>query len=106
MDEKRRDFIRSFGRKTAGAAAAIATPTAAFASQMGEDMKRLGSDFQQKLTDTAEELGSRIGQVGDRLDGAAVAMAYQQMQIHLIFLLLVISFVIDGGLSLSMFVFQ
>jgi len=108
MDTKRREFFKVFGAKTAAAATAVVTPTVVYAEQFSDEIKKLSGQFNEKLSETASALGDRIGlvsdsigQVSDRVDAASLTMAYQQAQLHLIFLLLFISFVIDGGMSLT-----
>jgi len=77
MDQTRRDFFRDLGAKTAGVAATVITPTLAHAEQLGE----------------------QIREVSSRIDASALMLSYQQTQIHLLFLLLVVSFAIDGGMT-------
>jgi len=77
MDQTRRDFFRDLGAKTAGVAATVITPTLAHAEQLGE----------------------QIREVSSRIDASALMLSYQQAQIHLLFLLLVVSFAIDGGMT-------
>ena len=101
MDNKRREFLKNFGRKTAGATAALTVPAMAYANQFADDLKHLSGEFQHKLNETSQVLGDKISHVSNRLDGAALTMAYQQAQLHLIFLLLLISFAIDGGMTLT-----
>jgi len=101
MNTRRREFLRNLGSKTAAAATAVATPTAIYAEQFSSEMKKLSGQFQKKLSHTASALTDQIGQVSNRMDAAAMTMACQQAQLHLIFLLLFISFVIDGGMSLT-----
>ena len=106
MNIKRRDFLRGLGSKTAAAATAVVTPTVAYAEELSSEMKKLSDQLHEKLSSTASVLGDRIGQVSNRMDAAALTMAYQQAQLHLIFLLLFISFVIDGGMSLTWLMFN
>lgn len=101
MDNKRRDFLKNLGRKTATAAAAVTAPTMAYADQFAEDLKHLSGEFQYKLAQTSQTLGNKISHVSARVDAASVTMAWQQAQLHLIFLLLLISFAIDGGMTLA-----
>ena len=101
MDIKRRDFLRGLGSKTSAVAAAVVTPAMTYADELSSEIKKLSGDLHEKHSGTASSLGERIGQVSNRMDAAALTMAYQQAQLHLIFLLLFISFVIDGGMSLT-----
>jgi hypothetical protein len=100
MDSKRRDFIRGLGNKTAGIAACTVAPTMAHLSSLSEEIKGLGGQFNKKLSQSAAEFNEQLGLLNQRLDRAVVTMTYQQMQLYFIFLLLVISFAIDGGMTL------
>lgn len=100
MDNKRRDFFRGLGSKTAGIAACAVAPTMVQLSSLSEEIRKLGSQFNQKLSQSTAEFAEQLAGLNDRLDKAALTMTYQQMQLHFIFLLLVISFLIDGGMTL------
>ena len=99
MDRTRRDFFRNFGAKTAGVAATVITPTLAHAEQFSEQIGKVAADLGEKITESTSELGEQIRGVSNRIDASALMMSYQQAQIHLIFLLLLISFAIDGGMT-------
>ncbi len=100
MDGKRRDFFRDLGSKTAGIAACTVAPTMVQLSSLSDEIKKLGSQFNQKLSQSANEFTEQLGRVNYRLDKANLTLTYQQMQLYFIFLLLLISFAIDGGLTL------
>ena len=100
MDSKRRDFFRDLGSKTAGIAACAVAPSMAQLSSLSDEIKKLGTQFNQKLSQSTAEFAEQLGRVNFRLDKAALTMTYQQLQLHFIFLLLVLSFVIDGGFTL------
>ena len=99
MDQKRRDFFRSLGSKSAGLAAGAVAPTVLYASYLKNDMEALSRKLNQKLSKSADELKSHIESLNNRLDRAALTMTYQQVQIAFIFLLLLVSFVIDAGMT-------
>lgn len=99
MDRTRRDFFRNLGAKTAGVAATVITPTLAHAEQFSEQIGKVAADLGEKITESTSELGEQIRGVSNRIDASALMMSYQQAQIHLIFLLLLISFAIDGGMT-------
>jgi len=101
MDQTRRDFFRDLGAKTAGVAATVITPTLAHAEQLGEQMGQVTTELSEKIKESSSELGEQIRGVTNRIDVSALILSYQQAQIHLIFLLLVISFAIDGGMTYS-----
>ncbi len=104
MNKSRRDFFRNLGRKTAGVAATVVTPTLAHAEQLGmqfsEQIEKVGADLGSRISETASEAREQIQGVSDRIDTAALLAGYQQAQINLLFLLLAISFAIDGGMTL------
>ena len=100
MDSKRRDFFRGLGSKTAGIAACAVAPTMVQLSSLSDEIRKLGSQFNRKLSQSTAEIAEQLGRVNYRLDKAALTMTYQQMQLHLIFLLLLVSFAIDGGFTL------
>jgi hypothetical protein len=45
------------------------------------------------------EVKEQVQSLHNRMDGAAMTLTCQQIQLHLIFLLLVLSFAIDAGIS-------
>ena len=45
------------------------------------------------------EAKEQVQSLHNRLDGAALAMSYQQMQLYFIFLLLVLGFAIDAAMT-------
>jgi hypothetical protein len=100
MDSKRRDFFCNLGSKTAGIAACAVAPTMVQLSSLSDEIKKLNSQFNQKLSQTTAEIVNQLGGLNNRLDKAILTMTYQQMQLHFIFLLMVISFLIDGGMTL------
>lgn len=99
MDKTRREFFRNIGTRSAAVAATVITPTLAHAEQFGEQINKISSDLSEKITESSSELGEQIRGVASRIDASALMLSYQQAQIHLLFLLLVISFAIDGGMT-------
>jgi len=99
MDQTRRDFFRDLGAKTAGVAATVITPTLAHAEQFSEQIGQVTAELSEKIKESSSELGEQIREASNRIDASALMMSYQQAQIHLIFLLLLISFAIDGGMT-------
>ena len=95
----RRHFFKDFGAKAATVAASTASSGVVYANSFGEEFKLLAQEFNQKLAKSASDLGGQVSQLSNRLDGAALTLTYQQMQLYLIFLLLVISFAIDAGMT-------
>lgn len=110
MNQDRRDFFRNLGAKSAGIAASIAAPAALHAEALSQQIRESSKELYAKLSETAGELSERVSEttaevneqirgVTSRIDTFALLLSYQQVQIHLIFLLLVISFAIDGGMT-------
>ena len=110
MNQSRRDFFRNLGTKTASTAASMVAPAMLHAEALSEQIHATAKDLNDKINEGAAELNGKIkeatseikGQVhelGGRLDASALMLSYQQAQIHLIFLLLILSFAIDGGMT-------
>ena len=99
MDQKRRDFFRNLGSKSVGLAAGAVAPTMLYIDSLKAEIKSVSQELNQKLARTTDELISQIQRLNNRLDRAALTMTYQQAQIYFIFLLLVVSFVIDAGMT-------
>ncbi len=101
MDNQRREFFKNIGGKTAGFAAAGVAPAMVHLSSLSEDVKKLADSLNQKLDLQKAELGNHLKGLGNRLDSVMATAAYQQAQLTLIFFLLLVSFAIDAGLTLS-----
>ena len=110
MNQDRRDFFRNIGTKTAGIAASVATPaiahTAALSEQIGNATTELNhklseatSRLNEQVTSAVSEVGEQVSGLSNRIDTSALMLSYQQVQINIIFMLLVLSFAIDGGMS-------
>ena len=110
MNQGRRDFFRNIGTKTAGIAASIATPAALHtetlskqlreaSAELGEKLSSTTSEINERLSNAATETSEQIRGISDRIDTSALVMSYQQIQINIIFMLLVLSFAIDGGMG-------
>ena len=99
MDMKRRDFFSNMGKKTATIAAGAAAPALLHLNSLSDEMKALSKDLNGKLGAISAEVREQVQSLHNRLDGAALAMSYQQMQLYFIFLLLVLGFAIDAGMT-------
>ena len=110
MNQTRREFFRNLSTKTAGVAASMAAPAMLHAEALTEQIHATAKDLNDKINESAAELNERLKEttseiedqvrgLGNRIDTSALLLSYQQAQIHLIFLLLVISFAIDGGMA-------
>ena len=95
MDQSRRDFFRNLGVKSAGITASTITYT-----QFREEIDKVASNLNKRIIETTSEMNDQVRSVTDRMDASALMMSYQQAQINLIFLLLILSFAIDGGMTL------
>ena len=111
MNHDRRDFFRNIGTKTVAAAASVAAPAALHAEALSDQIKQSSREFSDKLSKTADELNARVTEatseatkqiqgVTSRINSAALVSAYQQAQINILFILIVLSFAIDGGMTL------
>ena len=111
MHQSRRDFFRNLGTKTASTAASMVAPAMLHAEALSEQIHATAKDLNDKINESAAELNEKIKEttseikdqmhgLGNRIDSSALLLSYQQAQIHLIFLLLVLSFAIDGGMTL------
>jgi len=99
MDHKRRDFFRNLGCKSVGLAAGAVAPTMLYIDSLKADIGAISKGLNQKLAKSTDELISQILWLNSRLDRAALTMTYQQAQIYFIFLLLLVSFAIDAGMT-------
>ncbi|KHF25003.1 hypothetical protein [Solemya velum gill symbiont] len=99
MNNRRREFLKNLGTKSASVAVAVATPTAAYAKDFSSEVKVLSDKLKSEMTQKTAILGEQVSRIGQRVETIDMRMSYQQFQLHLIFLLLLISFLIDGGFS-------
>ena len=99
LDKKRREFFSSVGKRTAAVAAGAATPVLVHLNSLSDELKALNRDLNGKLGQLSAETKEQLQGLHNRLDGAALAMSYQQMQLYFIFLLLVLGFAIDVGMT-------
>jgi hypothetical protein len=97
MDKKRRDFFSRFGSNAAAVATGAAVPALIHLNSLSEELRALGRGLDDKLGAASTEMKAQVQSLHNRLDGAALTMSYQQMQLCFIFLLLVLSFAIDAG---------
>ena len=95
----RRDFFSNMGRKTAAVAAGVATPALVHLNSLSDELKAMSKDLKGKLGFVSAEVKEQVQSLHNRLDGAAMTLTYQQIQLHLIFLLLILSFAIDAGFT-------
>ena len=91
----RRDFLNAATRGAA-ATAAMATPALAAASAASSD---LYDRLAEQLAATREALGRRIDGLGDDLGQVANRVRRLELQHQLLLYLLVVSFILDGGLT-------
>ena len=99
MDNKRREFFRNLGSKSAVLAAGAVTPAIIYMDSFKIELDPLRQEFSQKLAKSSDELMSQIQSLNSRLDRTALTMTYQQAQIFFIFFLILISFAIDAGMT-------
>ena len=99
MDMRRRDFFSNIGRKTAAVAAGAAAPALVHLNSLSDELRALSKELNGKLGVMSAEVKEQVQSLHNRLDGAALAMSYQQIQLYFIFLLLVLGFAIDAGMT-------
>jgi len=99
MDMNRRAFFSNMARKTASVAASASVPALMHINSLSDKMKILSKDLNGKLGSVSAEMKEQVQSLHNRLDGAALTMSYQQMQLYFIFLLLILSFAIDAGIT-------
>ena len=102
MDQKRRDFFRNLGSKSVVLAVGAVAPAIVYMDSFKIEIDALSRELNQKLARTTDELISQIQRLNNRLDRAALTMTYQQAQICFIFLLLLVSFAIDAGMTTAL----
>ena len=99
MDKNRRDFFRNLVSKSAVLAAGAVAPAIVYMDTFKIEIDALSRELNQKLAKSTDDLKAQIRSLNNRLDSAALTMTYQQAQICFIFLLLLISFAIDAGIT-------
>lgn len=101
MDPTRRDFFKNLGAKGAGITASVVAPAITYTQQFSEEIEKVSSRLNEQIKDATNEIHDQVRGVSERVDASALMMGYQQTQINLIFLLLLLSFAVDGGIVLS-----
>jgi len=81
MDQKRREFFRNLGSKSAILAAGAAAPAMVYMDSVKIEIGALSRELNHKLAKSTDELKARIQSLNSRLDRAALTMNYQQAQI-------------------------
>ena len=99
MDMKRRDFFSNMGKKTAAVAVGAAAPALVHLNSLSDELRALSKELNGKLGVMSAEVKEQVQSLHNRLEGAALAMSYQQIQLYFIFLLLVLGFAIDAGMT-------
>ena len=102
MDNNRREFFRNLGSKSAVLAAGAVAPAMVYMDSLKAEIRGISRELNQKLAKSTDELKSQIQSLNGRLDRAALTMTYQQAQICFIFLLLLVSFAIDAGMTTAL----
>ena len=105
MDESRRNFFSNMGRQAVAAAAGVAAPAMLHLNALSDELQALGSQLNGKMDMLSAEVKEQVLTLHNRLDAAALTMSYQQVQLYIIFMLLVLSFAIDGGMTTAWVLF-
>ena len=86
-----------------GAVNAATTASASFTT-LNESFKpefdEMFSVFKKQMDTASNMVTNQFSQLSQRVDAASLKLAHQQIQLYIIFMLLVVSFVIDGGISM------
>jgi len=99
MDIKRRDFFGNMGKKASVVAAGVAAPTLIHLNSLSDEFKAFSMDMNGKLGSVTAEVKEQLHSLSNRLDGTALKLSYHQVQLYFIFMLLVLSFGIDAGMT-------
>jgi hypothetical protein len=99
MDINRRDFFSKMGKKASVAAAAVAAPTLVGLNSLSDEFKAFSMEMNGKLGAVKSEVKEQVHALNNRLDGTVLKLSYQQVQLYFIFLLLILSFGIDAGMT-------
>ena len=100
MTKDRREFFRSIARKSAGLAA-CAAPSIMTSIDFYREIKALGANLNKKLIENTSRINERMNKLSGQLDTVMLRLEYQQFQLIFIFLLLVVSFAMDFGLTFA-----
>lgn len=105
----RRDFLSSISALPAsaiGATAAAADTVIDYSRDAGD---ALMAEVEQRLEHLSQQFSELTGRLSNRLDGTTLQLnlltgqlAAQQAMLKLLFLLVLLSFVIDGGMALHL----
>ncbi|MBT3952084.1 MAG: hypothetical protein HOF36_13560 [Candidatus Marinimicrobia bacterium] len=66
---------------------------------MNHKLSEATSRLNEQVTSAVSEVGEQVSGLSNRIDTSALMLSYQQIQINIIFMLLILSFAIDGGMS-------
>ena len=99
MDIKRRDFFSEMGKKASVVAVGVVAPTLMHLNALNDEFKAFSEEMNGKLGSVTAEVKEQLHSLNNRLDGTALKLSYQQLQLYLIFMLLVLSFCIDAGMT-------
>ena len=93
MDNKRRNFFKKFGVKTAAVATGVETPIVAHVNFINDELNpmrknlrsesiAISEDLNSKFNKSTAELKGHVQLLHSRLDGAALTLSYQQLQLY------------------------
>lgn len=92
----RRDFIRNSARSAAAAAVPIAGAAVAGGSELYERLSGQIGRTAESLQASLREMSASLGAISDRVD-------YLELKYRLVMALLVISMLVDGGMTWMLF---
>jgi len=68
-------------------------------TELNHKLSEATSRLNEQVTSAVSEVGEQVSGLSNRIDTSALMLSYQQIQIHIIFMLLILSFAIDGGMG-------
>ena len=103
MNKDRRQFFKEFSVNAAAAVISTARPIGAdlgaFSKDINAKIIKLRKEVSDQISGLSRATNSKLDQFNEQLHLAVTRIDYQQMQLNLIFVLLLISFLLDGGMA-------
>lgn len=97
----RRDFIRRLGQAATMASSAGTAAAGAF-SAATDAWKVTSKQLHSRIDKLTNQIQAFEAQMSGRMNELALDLEYQRWMLRIIFLLLIISFAIDGGMTFAL----
>jgi hypothetical protein len=100
----RRDFIRGLGQAVTMASTAGAAASGVFTAATGsaaDAWKITSNQLHSRMDKLSNQIQTFEAQMSGRMNELTLDIEYQRWMMRIIFLLLIISFAIDGGMALA-----